>query len=383
MTGPFSYTFKSDLAYFFSPSTLEKLDVIRFYCHHGQPDISPLISNAIVGLGKAKKMPKKLDICGVPLSSEAFYTAIALPPLRAVSIDVQRFNMSAFSGFNPERTFDTLDIHSYLLPNGAERGSSLERCFHSRILKQFNSRELTRFQFFGGPLRLTPQDLCSAFEILIGDRDYAKLEFIEFQGNHESEDPISEEILQSYICSFSDAFHVICLPGTYGQPRFPHLRFITLTNALVDLSDEEFDIVGQALPNLTTFVVSNQRGGRKGWPRTTLIGFWFLAQHCPNLERFSIWMNAILNSAKLCALAGLGELEKQVAERRVFEIVARTKLERMQTIDVGDSLIENSIVVTRFFSFLAPNVRSVHFNRQYNTREVNTLWAHVNSQIRI
>ncbi len=359
------------------------LEDVRFYAHHGQPDLSPLISRSILDLTKAEHMPKKLDICGVPLSTDAFGTALALNPLKALSMDVQRFNMSLFTAFNPERTFHTLDIHSYVLPNGAERGGSLERSFHSRILKQFNSCELARFQFFGGPARLTPQDLCAAFEILIADRDHATLEFIEFQGCHESEEPISEEDLQSYICSFSDAFHVLCQPGRYGQRRFPYLRHITLTNALVDLLDEDFDIIGRALPNLATFVVSNRRGGRTGWPRTTLIGFWFLAQHCPNLERYSIWMNAILNCSKLCALAGMGQLEKWEAERRVFDIVSRTRLENMQTIEVGDSLIENSIVVTRFFSCLAPNVRSVHFNRQQNTREVNTLWAHVNSQIRV
>lgn len=383
VTGPFSYSFKSDLAFFFSLNILEKLESIRFYCHHGQPDLSPLISQSIVNLTNARSMPKKLNICGVPLNSEAIGTALTLQPLRAVSIDIQRFNMNAFTGFSPLRTFHTLDLHSYVLPNGVERGGSLERCFHSRLLKQINSRELTRFQFFGGPPRVMPQDLCSFFEILIGDRDHAKLEYIEFQGSRESEEEISEQELQAYICTFSDAFHILCQPGPYGQPRFPYLRSITLTNALVDLLDEDFDVIGRALPNLTTFVVGNRRGGRTGRPHTTLIGFWCLAQHCPNLEKFSIWMNAVFNCSKLCDLAGLGKLEKPEAERRVFGVVARRKLKRMQLIEVGDSLIENSIVVTKFFHCLAPNMRAVHFNREHNIREVNTLWAHVNSQIRV
>lgn len=350
-------------------------------------DLHAPVSNFL--MTRATTKLKSLYVTGVPVKSDVMKLILHCQALEELTLMVASFDMGDLFETNMLRpNLRKFHIESEVRADGTGIGGELEDSFYSELIRRLQAPNLVDFRFKGGSRHPLASDIKRFLETLsesgcLAREDQAStvpsIKLIPPQRRGSPEFP-PDPLPDAYICTFSNAFHVLhqYSPTEFTHPRFSKLQALDLYEAFVDLSDKELGILGASLPHLKSLSFSTRAYGRPK-SRMTLIGFWLLGKCCRNLENISLLIHAAIDWECFGALTGfVGDCDSVDAR---LEHYARARNANVHALYVGDSTVHDEELAAEFLRVVFPNIWNLGYTQSREETEDMVKWRSIRHNI--
>ncbi|KAF7759676.1 hypothetical protein Agabi119p4_11371 [Agaricus bisporus var. burnettii] len=357
---------------------LKFLKNIHFAAQDAYVELNAPVS--IFLLAHATPYLKSVCVTGISIPSEVAKAILQCKSLEEIALKVRSFDIEDFLDTDMPR--DSLRKFHIDLNFRMEVDGKLEDSFYTELIRKLRAPNLVDFQFSGGPRFPHAFDIKNLLETILGHERFSD----ENQTRSIKLTPPPRRIItelpldtQPYICTFTNALHVLTLPvvSDLTRPCASELQVLDLNEAYLDLSDKELGILGASLPHLKSLIFSARPYERKS--RTTLTGLWLLAKHCKSLEDLGLLIDATIDWDALRTLTGF-DGDHDSIEARV-EHYALAKNSNVHNLYFGGSTVGDEGLAAEFFRTVFPKILNLCHTRSRTETNEMVKWVAIRDSL--